>query len=259
MMESIKGFFDDQAAKYDRQADDRNDFFTRRNYLVSELIVRTVPKCRSLDVGCGAGLLVELLLSHGYDAHGYDISDKMVEKAAARLSRITGNAERRVMVSTPDAMPFESDFSLLTAIGLFIYIPDHERFVRLLSSRLAANGYVCATSTNRFSIFSYLSAWRSLSRGAVRTTLNLIRTGVWSAGSVDPAIANQRYSARSFDRLFRQNGFSRVASFGLYNVRRLDRSPFSRGRIGRFLVRHLGWTYVAIYQQRCEDRRRESS
>ncbi len=55
-----------------------------------EAHLRAVGARRALDAGCGTGRHVQALLERGYDAHGADVSDEMLAKAAALL----GSRER---------------------------------------------------------------------------------------------------------------------------------------------------------------------
>lgn len=247
---SIKDVWNTRAKEWAQQADNGDSYFTRRTHHISEFIVRTVPRCRSLDVGCGNGLLSENLLKAGYDAYACDLSEGMVEQARTRLAQIVEDANSRVCVSTPDHLPFDSNFGLVTAIGVFNYVCDYWLFLQTLSAKLKPGGFICSTCTNRFSLFSLNESVDSLRSGDRRTALNLIRTGIWSGGHVDLAKAKQCYSARAFDRLYCNFNFDRVAEFGMFNYRRLDRTPLSRNWLGKSLVRYLGWNYVAIYKKK---------
>jgi SAM-dependent methyltransferase len=249
MTESVKNIWNAKADDWARQNDDEDSYFTRRTHFISEFITSHVAKCRSLDVGCGGGLLVERLTKAGYDAYGCDLADEMVSQAQSRLDRIVDRACTRIRVSTPDSLPFDLDFGLVTAIGVFNYVPDYGVFLQNLSASLMPGGFICATCTNRFSIYSLMQALRSLLRGNLRSSLNLIRTGIWSGGHVDPAKAKQCYSAGSFDHLFANYDYELVGCFGMFNFRRFDRSALCRKRLGKLLVRYVGWNYIAMYQK----------
>jgi SAM-dependent methyltransferase len=249
MVESQKAIWDARAKDLEGWDDDPDNFFTIRAGHVAEFIRSAVPAGRSLEVGCGAGLLLAHMLTDGYDAYACDLSDGMVESTRARVEQLVDDAVSRVRVSTEDCLPFHDDFDLVVAIGVFPYVEDYAGFLRMLSRKLNSGGYVCAQCAQRFSLYAFLEAARALRRRTPRTAWNMLRTGVWSGGNVDPASARQCYSAHSFDRLFTNAGFERVDDFGMYCSNRLDRAALTRSRTGRFFARRLGWSYVALYRK----------
>lgn len=241
-----KVHWDALVGKFTKWDEDPANFYTCQAAHVAEFIRDTVPVCRSLEVGCGTGLLLEHLLNYGYDAHACDISDGMVGAARARVSGIVDDPSSRVHVSTEDELPFNDDFGLVLAIGVFPCVADSSAFLQMLSRKLQGKGYVCAQSPNRFSLYAFREAARNLLRRQPQIAWNLIRTGNWSSER-----PRQCYSARSFDKLFSGSGYERVAAFGMYRSRKLDEpAPRRRGWLGRFLVRHLGWSYIAVYRKK---------
>lgn len=253
MAESQKTIWNARAEQWSRQAEDPENFYSHRAGHVAEFIRDTVPTCRSLEVGCGPGLLLEHLLNYGYDANACDLSDGMVEAARARNSRPVDEPTSRVLLSTEDELPFDDDFGLVVAIGVFPYVVDYAAFLQMLSAKLQGDGYICAQCTNRYNLVVFARVAREVLRRNWRSALNLIRFGPPSAG-VDLASARQCHSARSFDQLFARFDHKRIAAFGMYRLRRLDVAPLTRGRLDRFLVRHLGWNYIAIYRKKTPGR-----
>lgn len=156
-------------------------------------------------------------------------------------------------MSTEDELPFDDDFGLVVAIGVFPYVVDYAAFLQMLSAKLQGDGYICAQCTNRYNLVVFARVAREVLRRNWRSALNLIRFGPPSAG-VDLASARQCHSARSFDQLFARFDHKRIAAFGMYRLRRLDVAPLTRGRLDRFLVRHLGWNYIAIYRKKTPGR-----
>jgi SAM-dependent methyltransferase len=250
---SLRTEWDKRADEWRSQAEDPVDHYSRRARHVALFIRDRVPICRSLGVGCGPGLLVSHLLEYGYDAYGCDISEGMVEAARATISGIVDNPNDRVrLVTTPDMLPFDDDFGLVVAIGVFAFVPDGEAFARLLSGKVQEGGYLCAESTNRlrFNLAVYRHVARRFWRGKFWAVRNLLRAGIWRGGRYGLANARECRPAGSFDRLFERHGYVRCAAFGLYRIPRLDRDPLARGRLGRFLVRRFGWNYIAIYRKK---------
>jgi hypothetical protein len=64
-----KAHWDALADQFTEWGKDPENFLTRRAGHIADFIRDTVPPCRSLEVGCGPGLLLEDLLSSVYDAH----------------------------------------------------------------------------------------------------------------------------------------------------------------------------------------------
>ena len=250
MSDVSKTYWNKKAEAWSCDADRADSLFRGRSLSVAELVRRHVPKCRSLDVGCGSGKLMKMLLEAGYDAYGADLSEKMVEQSIRNLSDIAEDAERRVRVSGPDGLPFDSEFGLITAIGIFPYVPDFREYLSTLSTALRADGFLCATCTIRSSRYSLRAAKNALKTGDLRSVVNLLRTGIWSGGNVERKQARQCYSARSFDRLFDQGGYRHVADFSWYGYPRFDRSPLSRRGLARLVARHRGWSYVGLWQKK---------
>ena len=242
----------DSAAKgFIVKSNESDWFFTKRLRLMSQLIHNVVPCCDVLDVGCGPGILISELLDLGYNCFGCDVSAQMIE-AAVKLnaSKIKDNATH-FKVSEDGKIPYDRKFSLVTAIGVFSYVPIYSEFVVELKDHLNENGYILATSLNRISFYAQSSAIYSLIRGNCREAINLVRTGLWSGGGVDYRSSKQCYSAACFDRLFFKNGFRKVTDLSLFGpeFERMDKSPFKRNWPIRSIARHFGWSYIGLYKK----------
>jgi ubiquinone/menaquinone biosynthesis C-methylase UbiE len=71
----------ERARVYDASTNSKTDFtsFLTDEYL-GQLTRRIAPRSRVLDMGCGTGVLVKALAASGFDAHGVDISQAMLDK-----------------------------------------------------------------------------------------------------------------------------------------------------------------------------------
>jgi 2-polyprenyl-6-hydroxyphenyl methylase/3-demethylubiquinone-9 3-methyltransferase len=103
---------------------------------------------RILDVGCGAGLLSELLAKAGYDVLGLDAAGEAIAAAEAhamgrglRLSYRTGAAE--------DLLAEDQKFPVITALEVIEHVPDPAGFVGTLASLLAPGGLLFISTLNR--------------------------------------------------------------------------------------------------------------
>jgi SAM-dependent methyltransferase len=74
---------------------------------------------RALDIGCGAGAFLGLLVDRGAEAFGIDASEALVELSRRRVP------EADVRVGEMEALPFEDDsFDLVTGFNSFFFATD---------------------------------------------------------------------------------------------------------------------------------------
>ena len=118
-----KKHFDGQAADYDR----RDTYYYSRNGKIScrDIAgqIKELPYESLLDVGCGTGFLMELLIKQR-PAHycGADLSDEMIR--VAREKRING---AEFLVSSADKLPYPDEtFDIVTCSQSFHHYPYPE-------------------------------------------------------------------------------------------------------------------------------------
>ena len=119
-----KKHFDGQDADYDR----RDTYYYSRNGKISchDIAgqIRELPYESLLDVGCGTGFLMELLIKQR-PAHycGADLSDEMIR--VAREKRING---AEFVVSSADKLPYPDEtFDIVTCSQSFHHYPYPEK------------------------------------------------------------------------------------------------------------------------------------
>lgn len=91
---------------------------------------RLPPRTTVMDAACGTGRMTEVLLEHGLDVHGVDISEQMMDQARAKLARFG----ERVRFSRGDlrALPFEdARFDAVTCCRLFGHYATGDRLAML--------------------------------------------------------------------------------------------------------------------------------
>jgi SAM-dependent methyltransferase len=106
----------------------------------------------ALDVGCGAGQLLGVLLAEGELVAGCDIS---IRQAVSARTRVGGG---RAIVVQADAgrLPFaDSAFATATALGLLEYLPSPGEGLRELARVTRPGGHVVVTMPNPWRL-SYL-------------------------------------------------------------------------------------------------------
>lgn len=256
-MNVVREQWNEKAEEWDHFAQDDTSYWTRRLQTIVELSTRHVPRGRSLDVGCGPGLLVRLLTEAGFEAHGADIAENMVQKAAAQLKGVVADPKARLHHCPDGGVPFEAgseQFDLITAIGILEYITDRHAYVQKLTSILKPGGCLVLANTNAMrSLFVKMALCSRVLRFWLKdnaaTMRNLAATGIWSGGHVDRASADWIYSADALDALAAKFGLQLVDHLDLYNLPGLDREPGKRTALGRALARRWGWNHVGVYRK----------
>ena len=92
---------------------------------------------RVLDIGCGAGVLAEALMSSGAEVSGFDASQEMIALARKRLG---GSADLRVS-RLGEPLPYEDDsFDDAVSSLVFHYLPDWSLALREVRRVLKPGG-----------------------------------------------------------------------------------------------------------------------
>jgi ubiquinone/menaquinone biosynthesis C-methylase UbiE len=105
-----------------------------------------------LEVGFGPGVAIELLASAATagTVAGIDVSEEMVEQAAARNSAAIRAGAVALRHGTVERMPFEDDaFDLALAINSMQVWPDVEAALREIRRVLRAGGRIALAFTPR--------------------------------------------------------------------------------------------------------------
>jgi 2-polyprenyl-3-methyl-5-hydroxy-6-metoxy-1,4-benzoquinol methylase len=256
-MNVVREQWNEKAEEWDGLAHDDASYWSRRLRIVFDLSLGHVRPGRSLDVGCGPGLLVRLLTEAGFEAHGADIAENMVRKAAASLEGLVPDPAARLHHCPDGAVPFDAgseQFDLITAIGILEYITDRRGYVRKLTSIVKPGGILILSNTNGIrSLFVDMAlcsrALRFWRKDYGVTMRNLAATGIWSGGHVDRTRADWLYSADALDRLADEMGLELVDYVDIYNLPWLDRAPRRRTALGKALARRWGWNHVGVYRK----------
>lgn len=236
---------------------DQGSYWTRRLKVIAALAMKHVPLGRSLDVGCGPGLLVRLFAESDFEAHGADLSENMIQKATALLAERMPDAASRFHHCPDGGVPFDpakDRFDLITAIGILEYITDRRGYIQKLVDILKPGGCLVLSNTNGIrSLFIILSLCSRILRFWLKdnpaTMRNLARTGIWSGGHINYEKADKIYSAEALDQLAIELGLQVVDGLDLYNFRWLDRDPECRGPLARKLARRWGWNHIGVYRK----------
>jgi 2-polyprenyl-3-methyl-5-hydroxy-6-metoxy-1,4-benzoquinol methylase len=183
---------------------------------------------RALDVGCGAGQLLDAMLEHGYGAHGTDIAFGMaVTSRESRPSPLTQ--------SSADALPYRTGaFGLVTALGLIEYVPHPEDALREMQRVLAPGTHLVVTAPNPVRLGYLIDPV-----GVVMTLLKPPKGGYkrryWNPRALRRAVE---------DADFRVDAIVGHGIGPIHFARRPIISEERSIRLGRWLERHLPATVV---------------
>lgn len=104
---------------------------------------------RLLDIGCGGGACLKLLLISYPNAvgEGIDISDVAVEMASARNRAFIAWNRLNVSKASVSDMPFEPEtFELVTAVETYFFWPDIAEDFKKVAAVLKKGGVFCIVS-----------------------------------------------------------------------------------------------------------------
>lgn len=136
----VRTLFDQYAARFDGELRDA------LHYRGPELLRRAIDKvfgadrrfARALDLGCGTGLMGEVMRGRTEELVGVDLSPAML--AAAEQRRIYDR------LAIDDLVSFlateERQFDLIVAADVFVYLDDLAPVLHLAARRLAASGAI---------------------------------------------------------------------------------------------------------------------
>lgn len=103
---------------------------------------------RALDVGCGVGQVVARLNEAGFEAHGVDVSQPNIERAAKVCPRCQLYDGRK--------LPFPDDhFASAGALNVLEHVDEPETFIRELVRVVAPGGKIVLSSPNFLRVFGF--------------------------------------------------------------------------------------------------------
>lgn len=114
------------------------------------------PGDKVLDVGCGSGWYLELLLRMGADVTGVDYSAEMLRISHDRLVAWDATRWRLLQADARSLDLPEAGFDAAIAIGLLDYLPEPAQALYELQRVLKSEGRLIVTIPKRPSPFSFL-------------------------------------------------------------------------------------------------------
>ena len=135
---------------YERPTELYHHHMARRRDYAHAFTVRSFDKAANvLDLGCGAGVLMERLLESGFKITGADVSDDMLALARERLRRFPAR-DFRLWQANCEKLPFDDgEFDVVLCMGIFGYVGDVDRAVGEIRRVLKPGGIFLMSVRNR--------------------------------------------------------------------------------------------------------------
>ncbi len=138
----VRGLFDDYADRFETAL--VGDLGYRAPWLIADLIEKIRPGAafaRGLDLGCGTGLMAEVLRGRIEHFAGCDLSPEMVARAGA--------GQRYQALAVAEASAFlsaaEDSYDLVTAADVLVYVGALDGLFRAVATHLAPGGLFAFT------------------------------------------------------------------------------------------------------------------
>ncbi|WP_260348781.1 class I SAM-dependent DNA methyltransferase [Alloyangia mangrovi] len=136
----VELLFDQYAPRFERSLVGKLNY-RGPELLLSALKAQDFTRARhALDLGCGTGLMGELLRPHCDRLDGYDISSGMLAEAEAK--GVYDGLEKRDIGEMAAILP---RYDLILAADVFIYLGALERVIGWCAGALAPGGYLAFT------------------------------------------------------------------------------------------------------------------
>jgi 2-polyprenyl-6-hydroxyphenyl methylase / 3-demethylubiquinone-9 3-methyltransferase len=109
-----------------------------------------VQGLRTLDIGCGGGILTDSLARKGATALGIDLSTKALKVAQLHaMEAQTANVVYREVSAEALALEAPGQFDLVTCMEMLEHVPDPASIVRACSTLVKPGGWVFFSTLNR--------------------------------------------------------------------------------------------------------------
>jgi len=104
---------------------------------------------RTLDVGCGGGILAESMAHRGAEVLGIDLADKGLKVAALHAAKSNASVTYRHIAAEELARKTPGSFDVVTCMEMLEHVPDPEQVVAACSTLLKPGGWAFFSTINR--------------------------------------------------------------------------------------------------------------
>jgi len=106
---------------------------------LSKHALDSLEPCKTLDVGCGTGYLMNIANRKGFNITGIDPSQGMLKKAQEKYHFHS----QQLVLSTANEMPFDDgEFDLIIASGSLVHVPNIDEAVVEIMRVLKTGGHL---------------------------------------------------------------------------------------------------------------------
>ena len=171
-----------------------------------------------LDVGCGAGGMVEWLLSRGHDARGIDSNPNTIGAAKAFLAGRAHDPERVSTRSLDELIIGNTQFDTVISMDCLEHIEDDRTAFRRLVQLVKPGGRLLITVPALPAVFGARDraighyrryTARTLAALAEGQPIRILRQRYWNLLGVAPTFFSQRVLDRAIDESFRYGEVTR--------------------------------------------------
>lgn len=138
-------FFDRASAGWTSRYSTDPSFASRIDRILAAVGPLPAPPARVLDFGCGSGDFSAVLLARGCSVAGVDVSERMLEQAAARTGLSRAGDLSRIDPADPRLPYPAAAFTLCIASSVLEYVPDAAATLAEIARVLAPGGRLVAT------------------------------------------------------------------------------------------------------------------
>lgn len=111
---------------------------------------------RTLDIGCGPGIMLNDLYRRGFEPFGFDISKAMVKTAREHFLKLEDSTPF-LCVADVENLPFiDGSFELVVCAGVIEYLGQDYRALQEISRVLKPRGIAFITVTNALAPFWFI-------------------------------------------------------------------------------------------------------
>jgi ubiquinone/menaquinone biosynthesis C-methylase UbiE len=198
--------------------------------MVNELA--DLKKGSALDVGCGSGVYVTELAKMGFDVHGVDISDVMLESSRKLVEEAGQSSRVFLQRGSVEHLPCENEkFDLVLCIGVLGYLLTDYKAIEELRRVLKPGAHLVVNIENLWNLsdvdFLVRRKLRTLfskdSNHEMKETQPHTMASEWILKTSPIPYRHKGYNLWEFERLMKAYGFQRVDAMTFFFPMRILR------------------------------------
>lgn len=198
---------------YNPSNPDSQGFLARRRK--ARVLLGDLKGVRLLELGCGSGALIELLVDQEVEYYGVDNVARMVHHASECIRGLGLTSRFKVQVADVESLPYRDEtFDAVIGLGLLEYFGDPQRVLREVLRVSKPGARLVFNAPRKFCLDNLLIE----ATGPLRAAAHLIL-------GKPPGIQRALYAKRQFQQLFAGLGCRLVGECG-YSVKIIP-YPFS--------------------------------